>query len=75
MHWCTHTLPQQKEGENEAALRGKTAAGSPARQPVLPGAAQPAPAPQPLSSADKIRGWQSHPPVCCAAGSSHPSDR
>lgn len=44
MHWCMHLL-QQNEGENEATLRGKSAASSPARQPILPREARPAPDP------------------------------
>lgn len=55
----------------QITLRGKTLPSSPGRQPELPGG-RTSPQ-QPLSAADKIRGWHSHPPVCCTAGSSLPS--
>lgn len=43
--------------------------------PSFPGRPGQLPPNSPLSPADKIRGWQSHPPVWCNADSSHPSDR
>lgn len=61
------------------SMRGKTNLRSvgkrcPALQPGSPSFPGDRASPQqPLSAADKIRGWHSHPPVCCTAGSSLPS--
>lgn len=47
LHTCTGacTSCNRMRGKNEATLRGKTAASSPARQPILPREARPAPHP------------------------------
>lgn len=66
MHSCNSV-----RGKTNPCSVGKCCPALRPGSPTFPGG-RPSPH-QPLSAADKIRGWQSHPPVRCTAGSSHPS--